>query len=133
MKFKNGLETTIKNYLNNIAIADDSLTGIQISVLKFEISEVSTKQLGTIEVEKPTPIINQNICSPITLDNNLFKYQNRSFKTINELIKLLLDCGNEEVVKIFKNYQRNYKLSNIAAIACGGIFGYQARTWLVSG
>ena len=190
VKFKNGLETTIKNYLDNIAIASDSLTRIQISVLKFEVSEVSTKKLGTVdvhfeflaedeegwyvykdfsktisdslmignhserhearirkvlkasiqylnskdtvEVEKPTPIINQNKCSPITLDNNLFKYQNRSFKTIDELKKVLLDCGNEEVVKMFKNYQRNYKLSNIAAIAGGGIFGYQAGAWLVS-
>ena len=50
VKFKNGLETTIKNYLDNITIPGDSLTKIQISVLKFKVSEVSTKKLGTVDV-----------------------------------------------------------------------------------
>ena len=100
-------------------------------VLKASIQYLNSKD--TVEVEKPTPIISQNKCSPITLDNNLFKYQNRSFKTIDELRKVLLDCGNEEVVKMFKNYQRKDKLSNIAAITGGGIVGYQAGAWLDSG
>lgn len=124
-------------------MSDSLMTGDASSRHELRIREVLNASISFLNsndsvIEQPARASEKVVefkCTPITIssDGKLLKHQGRSYESINELGFVLLDCGNEEITKMYKKFRFHYKLGYVFASVGGVLLGYQIGGWAVSG